>query len=129
MDEPGLLRDRNEHSRRDFQTGGVDQAGQRFESGQGAGTGIEQRLIRGRQQWRALPRRMTRSVVDPLEAVEVAEQHGDLAPVASRPGQGSVEAVDEQRPVRQAGEVVVQRRVGELFLSFVRAVLQRRDSR
>src|SRR3954452_454770 len=48
-------------------------------------------------------------VVDELEAVEVHEQHGDVAGLAARAYQGVPEAVEEERAVRQAGEGIVQR--------------------
>jgi hypothetical protein len=46
-------------------------------------------------------------VVDLLEAVEVEEQHGELALVALRRGDGVAEQLREHRPVGQAGERVV----------------------
>ena len=47
-------------------------------------------------------------VVDLLEAVEVHEQDADAAPGARAAAQGVVDAVEEERAVRQAGEVVVE---------------------
>ena len=52
-------------------------------------------------------------VVHELEAVEVEEQHGDVAVGALGARQRVREAVDEQQPVREVGEVVVQRLVRE----------------
>jgi len=48
-------------------------------------------------------------VVDVLEAVEVEQQHRDLAPVALRMRDRLVGAVVEEQPVGQVGDRVVQR--------------------
>ena len=53
------------------------------------------------------------AVVDDLEAVEVEEQHGDARPALGA-RQGLREPVDEERPVGQAGERVVEGLAGEL---------------
>ena len=55
--------------------------------------------------------RVAERVVDDLEAVEVEEQHrgAALGVMALRAADRLVEAVDEQHPVRQPGERVVQR--------------------
>ena len=54
-------------------------------------------------------------VVDELEAVEVEEQHGGaaVAVAAARAPQRLLEPVEEQRPVREPGERVVERAVAE----------------
>ena len=54
-------------------------------------------------------------VVDELEAVEVEEQHGGaaVAVAAARAAQRLLEPVEEQRPVREPGERVVERAVAE----------------
>ena len=53
-------------------------------------------------------------VVDLLEAVEIHDQHGRLASVASRGEHGLGRAVAEQRAIRQPGEGVVERLVAVL---------------
>ncbi len=55
-------------------------------------------------------------VVDLLEVVDVEEQHGDRGVVAPRTVQSDAEAVEEQRPVGQPGQRVVERAVRELRL-------------
>ena len=55
---------------------------------------------------------MAEAVVDHLEVVEVDEQHRD-PPRRGLPGERLVEELDEPLPVRQAGERVVHRLVGE----------------
>jgi len=55
---------------------------------------------------------MTQGVVDVLEAVQVDEQHGAGPRLALRRGDGAVDALGEQDPVRQARQRVVRR--GEL---------------
>ena len=55
--------------------------------------------------------RVTERVVDVLEHVEIDEQHGGLRLPALGPDQGVLEAVDQQQPVREAGERIVQRLV------------------
>src|SRR2546427_141477 len=52
-------------------------------------------------------------VIDGFEIVEVQEENRD--PPLGRPVQGVVEADAEGRPVRQVGERVVERLMGELF--------------
>ena len=78
----------------------------------GAGGGAE---AFGDSHEQAVAGRMPEAVVDRLEVVEVQEQHGDRigAPVAAVHGMG--EPVQEQRPVGQAGEGVVERLVVELL--------------
>ena len=55
-------------------------------------------------------------VVDELEAVDVEHEHGDRAAVARGERERVVDAVDEQRAVRQPGQRVVQRAVLDLLL-------------
>ena len=52
-------------------------------------------------------------VVDLLEVVEVEEQHGERVAGPAGALQGEVQAVQEQGAVGQAGELVVQRLMGE----------------
>ena len=56
---------------------------------------------------------VTEAVVDELESVEIEEDDADLAPVAARPFEGETDAVTEQGPVRQPGEWIVDRGVGQ----------------
>ena len=59
---------------------------------------------------------VAQAVVDVLEVVEVDEDHGDRArPAASSP-QRVLEALGEEQPVREVGEGVVKRLVGETLL-------------
>ena len=53
-------------------------------------------------------------VVNPFEVVEVAEQNRDLAPVSIGAIERGADPFDEQTPVRQSGQGVVQRHVGHL---------------
>ena len=55
-------------------------------------------------------------VVDPLEPVEITEQDGHLGTVPLGAGDGGGEPVEQQRPVRQPGQRVVQGRVLEVPL-------------
>ena len=58
-------------------------------------------------------------VVDRLELVDVEQQDGDERVRALRAGEGVLDAVVEQRPVRQAGEAVVERLVAHARLALV----------
>ena len=51
--------------------------------------------------------RVAERVVDVLEAVEIEEQHGELAVPPMRAGDRLSDAIGEQRPVGQAGQRVV----------------------
>src|SRR5438045_6689025 len=51
---------------------------------------------------------MAPAVVDELEAVEVEERHSNEARVPFGPSQGLADAVAEEPPVGQGGELVVQ---------------------
>jgi hypothetical protein len=53
------------------------------------------------------------AVVHHLEAVEVEEHDGNVAPGARAAGQGQAQPVVQQHPVGQPGEVVVQGLVGQ----------------
>ncbi len=59
------------------------------------------------------------AVVDPLEAFEVAEQHADGAAVAPGRQERVLDAVDEERPVGEAGQRVVEGLVAQLGLELV----------
>ena len=61
-----------------------------------------------------VPGGVSEQVVDALEAVEVAEQHGELPPAPGLHGHRVLDAVHEQRAVRQAGERVVPGQVGHV---------------
>ncbi len=52
---------------------------------------------------------MAERVVDVLEAVEVEQQDGDLAPVALRMRDRPMGAVVEQQPVGEVGDRIVER--------------------
>ena len=56
------------------------------------------------------------AVVDRLEVVEVEEQQGDVVPAAPRTLERVLDAVQQQRAVRQPGERVVECLVRELVL-------------
>jgi len=64
--------------------------------------------LRGEAQQR-VARQVAERVVHALEAVEVEEQHGEALAVAPRGGDRLLEPVLEQRPVGEAGELVVGR--------------------
>ena len=55
-------------------------------------------------------------VVNPLEPVEVQEQHGQRGPLTLRGRQRLVEPLHEQGPVRQPGQPVVVRQEADLLL-------------
>ena len=60
--------------------------------------------------------RVAERVVDVLEAVEIEEQHGELAAPAVRAGDRLPDAIGEQRPVGQAGQRVVMRHVHDALV-------------
>ena len=63
---------------------------------------------------------MASDVVDALEAVQVQEQHRKARlRRALDPGQGLVEAVVEEGPVRKARELIVERTVLQLPLGML----------
>ena len=55
-------------------------------------------------------------VVDRLEVVEVQEQHGERPAVVASAAERVFDAIAEQRPVREVGDRVVERLVGQLLL-------------
>ena len=57
---------------------------------------------------------VTERVVDELEAVEIAEQHGEHGAGAALSGDGHGDAVLEERPVGQAGQRIVEGPAAEL---------------
>jgi hypothetical protein len=69
--------------------------------------GLEQHLVAGA---------VSQRVVDPLEAVEVDEQDGAARLLPAPARQRVLQAIEEQRPVRQTGQRVVQRHVREPVL-------------
>ncbi len=56
---------------------------------------------------------MTAGVVDELEIVEVEEHHREPATGATGPAERVLEPVEEQRPVRQAGQRIMAGAIGE----------------
>ena len=62
------------------------------------------------------------AVVDDLEPVEVEEQHGQTCRGGDGPGQRQLQELDEQHPVRQPGQRVVLRLVGEAVLERFRSI-------
>jgi len=58
-------------------------------------------------------------VVDPFEPVEVDEVHRDGTAGACRAGERLLEPVEEQRAVRQPGQRIVQRPVGQPVLGLL----------
>jgi hypothetical protein len=68
---------------------------------------------------RSAPRRRPEGVVDGLEAVQVDERHGDRLAAALGPVEGVLEPVEEQCPVGEAGERVVEREVVQLHLALL----------
>ena len=63
-----------------------------------------------------VPGVVTEAVVDDLEAVDVGKEHGHARRPPTKPGQGERQPVEEQGPVRQLGQGVVQGLVGESLL-------------
>jgi len=55
-------------------------------------------------------------VVDDLETVEIEEQQSGPRPAPQRLYQGALEAVEQECPVRQAGQRVVEGLMPQLFL-------------
>ena len=55
-------------------------------------------------------------VVDRLEVVEVEEEHRDARPAAAPAGEGPLDVVAEEDPVREPGQRVVEGVVEELRL-------------
>ena len=84
------------------------------EAGQGVGGAEQPGEPAGDGDQQLVAGGVAEAVVDPLEPVEVHEHDRDGA--AAAVGQCAVEAVEQQRPVRQSGQRVVQRLVGERVL-------------
>ncbi len=63
-----------------------------------------------------VPRGVPQAVVDDLEPVEVEEHHGHRMGAPLGPRHGLLQPVHEERPVRKAGEWVVERLVSQLLL-------------
>ena len=63
-------------------------------------------------QSRSSPTSWPRVSLTSLKLVDVEEEQGDVGAVPARPGQGLLEVVEEQGPVGQPGEGVVQGPVG-----------------
>src|SRR5207244_10910105 len=63
--------------------------------------------------------RVAQAVVDDLEVVEVEEEDGGQASPPLQAAQGQAEPVEEEGPVRQTGEGVVQGLVDELLLGLL----------
>ena len=59
---------------------------------------------------------MAHRIVDVLEAIEIEEQHGDLASAAARADHGMAEPLGKQGAVGQAGQGVVVGQVAQLLL-------------
>ncbi len=58
---------------------------------------------------------VTETVVDPLEVVEVEEEHRDRPPLALGESQRVAHAVAEERAIRQTGERIVKGLMRELL--------------
>ena len=86
------------------------------EAGDGVAGADRLREPRSRRGQQLVADLVAEAVVDELEAVEVEEQDRRQRAVARQPGQGVLEPVEEQRPVRQAGERVVQRAMADPVL-------------
>ena len=65
---------------------------------------------------------MTERVVDFLEMIEIEAEHRELV-AALGEAQGLLELFAEQRPVRQIGQRVMARHVGNLFLRRCHSVM------
>jgi hypothetical protein len=59
-------------------------------------------------------RRVAQGVVDVLEVVQIQEEDGHRGVLASGPGQHLVDPVEDQGPIGQVGERVVEGQVVEL---------------
>ena len=62
---------------------------------------------------------VTERVVDNLEVVEVQEQHGERLAVLAPPPERVLDAIAEQRPVREVGNRIVEGLIGELLLELL----------
>ena len=72
-------------------------------------------------------RLMAQGVVDVLEVVEIDEQRGPDRAVATTTGEQLIDPVDDQRPVGQAGQRIVQRLMAQFAVR--RATRRRARSR
>ena len=75
---------------------------------------VDRRQPSGQDAEQLVAGRMAERVVHALEVVDVHEQDGNRIGAAFGLTQGEVEAVEEQRPVRETGQRVVQPLVGEV---------------
>ena len=76
---------------------------------QARGDGLQQPVAPG----------VAEGVVDGLEVVEVQEQHRERPAVVAPATERVLHAIAEQRPVREVGDRVVERLVGELLLELL----------
>lgn len=84
---------------------------------------------RGHRLQQRIARRMSERVVDVLEAIEIEHQHRKARSAAPRTGQCLLHPLLEQHAVRQVGQRVVLRHVGDLGLgtALLGDVAMRRD--
>ena len=61
-----------------------------------------------------VPRKMPIAVIDALEVIDIQKQERARPSIPLLPGQGLVQPILEQRPVRQTGEAVVERQACDL---------------
>ncbi|MNN05988.1 hypothetical protein D3C81_1187670 [compost metagenome] len=73
----------------------------------------------GDQHQQLVPDRMTETVVDPLETIQIEEQHRHLAMQAAGPLDGAIEVRLHQQAIGQAGQRVVVRQALELGLGLL----------
>jgi hypothetical protein len=66
-----------------------------------------------------VPGAVAEAVVYDLEVVQVDEEDRDARLVPAQAGKGKREPVEEERPVRQVGEGVMQDPVGQPVLSII----------
>ena len=76
---------------------------------------VPQPLADGAQQ--PIADQVAERIVDPLEAIQVQQHHGDLALIAPRLPQCVLQMILEQGAVRQIGQRIVLRQVAGLLLS------------
>ena len=89
---------------------GQADAGDGIAAAQAAGQTLGERLEQ------TVAARVTQRVVDPLEAVEIEEQHGQLAALATDLCDRFVEHLPKMRPVRQTGDAVEERQLANPLL-------------
>ena len=78
------------------------------EPGDEVGRADDRAQAAGHRHQQGITRPVTEGVVHRLEPVEIEEQEGGPDTAAPPAGQGAFEELDEQRPVGQTGERVVQ---------------------